>query len=336
MVRFGNILNQTWAGEMIQGRKFWKQEIDNLLSIDKTYSENHINCYVDLNKNTSKTASCYAYKSYQLSNLINIDNISNELKDGFDFIYSKNIAHKILSLNLKQKNSYIYMDNSYFSKFYDKKISKFRLLVNHIHPQKQDLDEIENKYISLLPWKERVDEKLHILLCPPTGNLLSLFSIKPNWTIRTIKEIRQNTNREILVRFKSYDFLNKKNYKFFKDLNIKFGNIKFDQTITDANLLDLFEDCYAVVAPASGVGVIAATMGIPVFSESIGPVASISQQNYALINNPIYPDRNAWLNTILAHEFSFEDIYSGQWLIRLKKIYQRELKRILDDQINLL
>lgn len=338
----GNILNKTYQRTFLMfkhGRKFWRTELDEILNSEKIYDTNHINCYLDQNKNTSKTVCSYIYKSYQLTNVLDADNINESftLPKGVGFIYSRNVSYKMLKLYNERKINYIYMDNSYFSKFYDDKTSRFRLTVNDIHPRKMFREPVEDKHgIVLAQWKKRDDRHLYILLCPPTGNVLSLFGINDKWIYKTIKAIRSETDRKILVRFKSMDYVNKDITAFFNKLNKKFGNISFDEKFTKKSLLSLFPDCYAVVAPASGVGVIAATHGIPVFSENFGPVASISVHNYSQINYPRYPDRQDWLNMHLNHEFTLHDFHSGAWISRLKKIYPNELKKILDEKTNIL
>lgn len=319
----------------------WKNNIDIVLEAEKIISPNHINCYLDKEKNNSKIACYYAHTSYKSCNIFNVDAAEKIPNEGIGFIYSKKVAYKFLGHYQRKNYPYIYMDNSYFSKLYDAKNYKFRLIVNHIHPQIQYAEEIKSP-IQLLPWKQRGDAHLHILLCPPTNNpannILKSFGLKRGWVYNTIKAIRQQTNRKICIRFKNYDynFVNADEEKNFIKMNKQFGNLYYDRDISETNLINLFENCYAVVAPASGVGVIAATKGIPVFSETFGPVSSISQHDYSLINEPIYPDRQKWLYNLLNHEFVLEDIYTGEWLTRLKKMYPHELENILNEKINIL
>ena len=317
------------------GKKTWRFNFDDFINADKAYSRNHINCYVDLNKTTSKVATSYVFKSYQKTNLFDVNKIQEIPGPEFGFLYSKNVAYKMLALHLKGNYPYIYMDNSYFSKFYDQKISRFRIILNNIHPQKlTDHINSDSKMI-LEPWKKRNDDDLFILICPPTGEVIKLFGVEDDWLFETVKKIRQKTNRMILIRFKSYDYVDLKKEKYLSKLSERFKNIYYDKIITDMDLLDVFEDCYAVVAPASGVGVIAASKGIPVFSEKFGPISYISCHDYLNINDPIYPNRDNWLNMILNHEFSLEDIYNGKWLVKLKLIYPKESRKILDEKINL-
>lgn len=316
-------------------KKSWR-ELEQMVANSRTFGPNYLNCYVDPNKTTSKVVCGYAYRSYNLTNVFKMENISDKLPgEGIGVIYSKNVAFKMLQLHHQCKSNYLYIDNSYFSKYYDKKITRFRIMTNDIHPHTIS-NLTPTTQVELEPWRKRNDSDLFILLCPPTGSLLQLYGVKKGWLEHAISQIRSKTNRQILIRFKNYDFMTAEQNRRFNKLARRYKNISYDPTITDANLLTLFEQCYAVVAPASGVGVIAASKGIPVFSENIGPVASISLHDYSLINDPIYPDRELWLNTILNHEFTLNDIFSGEWLVRLKQIYPKELKRILSDQINLL
>ena len=104
-------------------KKVWKNNLETILMAEKNYSDNHLNCYIDLAKNTSKVLCCYAHNSYSLSNVIDINSVQDNLNLGVDLIYSKNVAFKILNLQRLKSSSYIYMDNSYFSRFYDAKTS---------------------------------------------------------------------------------------------------------------------------------------------------------------------------------------------------------------------
>ena len=319
----------------------WKDNVNTVLEDKKIYSPNHLHCYLDKEKNNSKVACYYAYNSYKLSNIFDIDTTDKVPSEGIGFIYSKKAAYKFLGHYQRRNYDYVYMDNSYFSKLYDVKNYKFRLVVNHIHPQIQYVESAETD-IKLSPWRQRDDAHYHILLCPPTNNpannILKSFGLKRGWLYNTIKIIRQKTNRRICIRFKNYNynFTNADGEKEFAKMNRQFGNLFYERDISETDLLNLFENCYAVVAPASGVGVIAASRGIPVFSEKFGPVGNISLHDYSLINEPIYPDRTEWMNNIINHEFILEDVYTGKWLTRLKKMYPLELENILDERINLL
>ena len=128
--------------------------------------------------------SYYAYNSYQLSNAYDIDITEKVPSGGVGFLFSKKAAYKFLSHYQRRNYPYIYMDNSYFSKLYDVKNYKFRLIVNHIHPQIQYNQDIETE-IKLLPWNQRDDPYCHILLCPPTNNpannILKSVGLKRGW-----------------------------------------------------------------------------------------------------------------------------------------------------------
>lgn len=308
---------------------------------EKIISKYHLNCYLDSEKNFSNL-SCYClHSAYSFTNIFDISKVEKIPIEGIGFLYSKHIAYKLLTQYKNRNIPYIYMDNSYFSRMDSSRKSKFRIIVNNIHPQK-DIDTKIDSDISLLPWKERKSKRSYILLCPPSNNpnnnILRLFGVSRDWVYNTITTIRQQTTRRIFVRFKNYDsdYLDHELESFFIKLNKRFGNIEYAASISQVKLTDLFENCYAVVAPASGASVIAAINGVPVFSESFGPVGSIAVHDYSQINSPIYPDREAWFNRIMGHEFSIEELYNGQCLNRIKSIYPVELEGILNEKINFL
>ncbi len=325
---------------MIQDNRttFERNNLDDILRQPQTFSKNHINCFIYRSKARCVTASRHVYNSYLCTNIFDVEKIKNLPGEGIGFIYSKNVAFKMLNMHMRENRSYIYMDNSYFSKFYDEKVSKFRFSINHIHPQFRtssvdilnSFDDIPHN-ITMKPWQEDFDISKHILICPPTGEVLSLFNLDPDWLLNTVTKIRENTDRKIIIRFK--EKIKSQEKIVLEILNSKYTDIIFGNSINRLDINKLMENCYAVVAPASGVGVIAVTNGIPVFSESFGPVAGVASFDYTQINNPIFPNREPWLKTLLLHEFTLADIHEGVWLGRLKKLYPKKLKMIQDESI---
>lgn len=280
-----------------------------------------ISCFYDGSKAINRVSILSIYKSYKKTRIFDL---KNPLPDnGIIYVNGPKVVQKHFDNIVEENRRFLFLDN-----FYLDDDSKYRIVYNHIHPMKSDYIDFKHNQ-ELLNWKQNDS---YILLCPPTGELIKPYGISKNWLRETVSEIREKTNREIKIRFKSLELVDE-NKKNIDSLLENFYNLDISKDLVKADLIELIDNSYAVVAPASGVCVKAAIRGIPVFSEPFGPTADISLSDYSKINEPISPDRDAWLNKIMVHEFSLKDISTGEWLLRLKKIYP-ELEFIDEKNIN--
>jgi hypothetical protein len=70
-------------------------------------------------------------------------------------------------------------------------------------------------------------------------------------------------------------------------------------------------NAHAVVTTLSMAAVEAACLGIPVFCHEQGPARPIALTDLSLIESPIKPDRNAWLNTLSYFQFTEKELSQG-------------------------
>lgn len=285
-----------------------------------------ITCLVDEDKKISKIMSTNILKNYNNTNVIKFNN-ENIYKNGLIFLTGLNsVVHNFQKI-LDNEIKYLYLDNSYFNGS-----GRYRLILNHIHPQKDGIKNIKSD-IKLLPWRTK-NRSEYILVCPPSGPLLKMFNLHKDWLFNTVNTLRNNTDQKILIKFKNHDLYDAGIEEITRIKDIK--NVIVDKSTIDENIHDLINLSHAVVAPASGVSVMAAIRGIPVFAEKISPVADIAELDYSKINNPIFPNRDKWFGKIISHDFSLLELQNGLWLKRMKLIYPDELKEFLDENINLL
>lgn len=134
----------------------------------------------------------------------------------------------------------------------------------------------------------------HVLVCPPSKAIQKFFDLK-GWTEQTINDLKKYTDREVRIRD-------------------KISAIKSGRTLHE----DL-KDCHAVVTHLSNVAVDAVLMGIPVFVDGLSAAWQVSSGTLNKIEQPSYPNREIWINSLLYQQYKLEEIRSGEiWRIRDK------------------
>ena len=132
----------------------------------------------------------------------------------------------------------------------------------------------------------------HILVCPPSTAIEKFLGIE-NWLTNTLEELRNYTDREIRIRDKRSALMN-------------------GRTLAE----DLL-NCHAVVTHLSNIAVDAVLMGVPVFVNKLSSAWHVSSGDLGNIENPNYPDRELWLNSLLYQQFRISEFESGEvWNLR--------------------
>jgi hypothetical protein len=154
----------------------------------------------------------------------------------------------------------------------------------------------------------------HILLCLQRNGGWSMdgYDVQA-WTIDTIKQLRQYTNRPIIIRGHPGD----KNARQYLDPRNPLCRIKGFANVTFSEFGRTLEQdlvgCWAVVNHNSSPVVGAAIEGYPIFVSD--PVRSqckdIANTDLSLIENPLLPDRQKWVERLAMFHWSFDDLTSG-------------------------
>lgn len=157
--------------------------------------------------------------------------------------------------------------------------------------------------LNLKPWRQSGD---HILICLQRNGGWSMQGIDTlTWLDLVITNLQKNTSRKIIVRCHPGD----KKTKIFK----KYKNVEVSQ---NDNLLDDFIGAWATITYNSSPGVASAIEGIPVFvldkNYKNSQASDICNKDLSMINNPIMPDRQAWIEKISMCHWNFEELKSGQ------------------------
>ena len=205
-------------------------------------------------------------------------------------------ASNIQKIKEFEKNfqDYYFIDMPYFDKLRSHfnepgkeywRTCKNCLQVNEMH----DVDDSRFKQFNLdvYDWNTKGG---HILLLPSNGNVEYYYN-EHRWANKVYTELRKYTDRDIVVRTK--------------------GNSR--DLIYKKPLWEDIKDAHAVVTLTSIAGIEAARMGIPVFCHKDSAAAPIGLTDLSQIEDPIYPEREKWLNTLAWSVFTIKEIEAGIW-----------------------
>ncbi len=153
--------------------------------------------------------------------------------------------------------------------------------------------EPHKKNIIIEPWKK--DGK-HILLCCPSTKLTHKFptigSVN-SWTVKTILKLQRYTDRPIKIRMKQKEYTKP--------------------------LIEDLKDAYACVTFQSTASIQSICMGVPSFCGHGSCAEPVSKMDLSEIENPLYSDlRSDWINTLLANQFTTEEMKNGYVWSKLK------------------
>ncbi|QOZ25287.1 hypothetical protein [Bradyrhizobium sp. CCBAU 51753] len=134
----------------------------------------------------------------------------------------------------------------------------------------------------LRPWRQSGS---HIVIGLPGENFGRSFGIDcRRWIEESpVRELRRYTVRPITTRLKR----------------------------AETPLAQDLRNAWALVTHSSNVAVDAVLAGIPVFCKATCPVAPVGNLDLAAIERPEMPDRGAWFNSLMAQQFTVDEMRSG-------------------------
>ncbi|RVU21631.1 hypothetical protein [Methylobacterium oryzihabitans] len=179
---------------------------------------------------------------------------------------------------------FLYIDHAYFSRGH---YLNYRITHNRHEAGPVRVcppDRIAAHAVDLRPWNRN---GRHILVCPPTEHFVKAHRCE-GWLDRTLEELRQVTDRPLVVR------------------------VKPQKGMDMPSLPEALADAHALVTHSSNVAVEAVTMGTPVFVSTTSAAAPVGLTALADIERPVYPDRRAWLSHLGYSQFSMDELKSGE------------------------
>lgn len=122
----------------------------------------------------------------------------------------------------------------------------------------------------------------HIVVATPSPTYVKSHGI-PNWTEKTIAQLKTLTDRPIVVRDKE----------------------------SKKSLQEDVHGAHCLVSHGSNAAVEAVIMGCPVFVHPDSAAALVGLTDLTKIENPIYPDRDRWLHSLAYCQFNETELVDG-------------------------
>jgi hypothetical protein len=151
----------------------------------------------------------------------------------------------------------------------------------------------------------------HILVCLQRNGGWSMGAESvASWALQIVHQLRQHTQRPIVLRPHPGDKKSPVYLAQFKPLMLK---LNFSIS-TNTTLLQDLRGCWAVINHNSSPAVGAAIEGYPVFitDPARSQCGEIANKDLALIESPCMPDRTDWVQRLAMSHWNFDELRSGQ------------------------
>lgn len=202
-------------------------------------------------------------------------------------------SKNVIDHAINNSNHYLYADHSYFSRGHG---SSYRVSANSFECNTYKVcpsDRRDLFDIPLQPWNKSGSK---IVVCPPTEYFVEAHKVY-GWLDNTICELKKHTDRKIVVRKKP----------------------KPGEHIIP--LSEQLKTAHALVTHSSNVAIESICAGTPVFVSDTSAARVVGLSDLSFIENPIYPDRNLWLNNLTYSQYSFDEFQSGKFFDVFKEYH---------------
>ena len=149
------------------------------------------------------------------------------------------------------------------------------------------------------PWKKNGK---NIIICPPSNAMTKFFN-QEHWLENTLKTLKQNTDRPIIVKNKGYNPI------IGTDKDGGYIITGKDNT-KPSGPID-WNEAYAIVTYNSNITLEATTKGIPCFTDTHNACAPISETDFSKIESPKYVDREPLYYSMAYGQFTAEELTNG-------------------------
>lgn len=210
--------------------------------------------------------------------------------DGQPFVVWGHVwpAHKIIPEALKSGRPFWYVDNGYIDPAKGQKQGYYRLTYRGFDPillEGPPKARILRRKALLAPWR---GEGREIVIALPGATYGALAGLSmPDWIDGIRARVEAVTDRPIIIREKP---------PFGK------GGVPIEKALATA---------HALVTHSSNVAVDAVMLGVPVFVEPSSPAAPVGNLDLADIERPRRPDREQWFASLVAQQYSTDEMRSG-------------------------
>lgn len=165
--------------------------------------------------------------------------------------------------------------------------------------------------VDLKPWRH---QGAHILMCLQREGGWSMGGMRVvDWAIGAIRQIRAVTDRHVMIRVHPGD---KKSGRYIQEITHACQKQRLRHVTVSAagrSFMTDLDNAWALVNHNSSPAVGAAIEGVPIFVTD--PVRSqareVANTDITQIENPMMPERDAWINRICQFHWSHDEITNG-------------------------
>jgi hypothetical protein len=184
---------------------------------------------------------------------------------------------------------FLHMDHAYFKRGYEH--GNFRINFKHFHQTKLldvPADRSERGRKRLQDWKKGS----HVVIIVPSERISYVLGYKHKEWVRSVEtELKRHTDRPIVIKHKG------------------------------GSVLDALRNAHACVSLSSVAEVESVVYGVPVFTSEHSPASPVSLKDLSLIESPVYPDRDKWIDTLSYSQFHIEELSSGKAWDIVRNLY---------------
>ena len=203
---------------------------------------------------------------------------------------------------IKEAKDFYFMDHGYFTNAHDSphwlRITKNKHCQNVLQDRPADRYE-KNFKQDLKPWKKHGSK---ILVLPPTNAIANFFGVE-DWLDTTLKTLKANTDRDIVVREKPYNPT--------VAIDHVGATVKIDKPTKNQGRIN-WSDYYAMVTYNSNTMIASLAEGVPVFCDPLNSAAApISETDFTKIETPKYGDRVALFSSLAYNNWTLQEMANG-------------------------
>ncbi len=211
-------------------------------------------------------------------------------------------THLVYKWAQRNKIDFYYMDRPYWGE--TRNAPYYTKIVKNNHLKNWKEDRPDDRFKKSFPWPIHPWKKdgKNIIVCPPSNAMQEFFGVH-DWLDNTLKVLKENTDRPIIVKNKGYNPI------IGKDSNGGYIVTGKDKS-QPSGPID-WAKAYAIVTFNSNITLEATTKGIPCFTDIHNACAPISETNFTKIETPKYIEREPLYHSMAYGQFTAEEIKNG-------------------------
>ena len=211
-------------------------------------------------------------------------------------------THLVYKWAQKNKIDFYYIDRPYWGE--TRNPPYYVKIVKNNHLKYWQEDRPDDRFKQSFPWPIKPWKKdgKNIIVCPPSNAMKEFFGVH-DWLDKTLKTLKENTDRPIIVKTKGYNpiigYDDDGGYKVVgRDNEKPSGPLEW-------------ENAHAIVTYNSNISLEATTRGIPCFTDVHNACAPISETDFTKIETPKYPEREPLYHSMAYGQFTGDEMRNG-------------------------